>query len=181
MKVAVYFATGYEEVEALAVVDVLRRGGVDVSMVGVTGKTVVSARQISINMDQTIDEVNHDEIDMMVLPGGIPGVDNLKVNETLVQNLKAFKKEGKWIAAICAGPSILGELGLLEGEKATCYPGYEEALVGATVVNERAVVSNKIITGKGAGAALEFGLTILSVIKGEEVANKVAKGMIITE
>ncbi|WP_054739015.1 DJ-1 family glyoxalase III [Cellulosilyticum ruminicola] len=181
MKVAVYFATGYEEVEALAVVDVLRRGGVDVSMVGVTGKAVASARQISINMDQTIDEVNHDEIDMMVLPGGIPGVDNLKANETLVENLKAFKKEGKWIAAICAGPTILGELGLLEGEKATCYPGCEDALTGATVVNERAVVSNKIITGKGAGAALEFGLAILSVIKGEEAACKIAKAMIVSE
>ena len=181
MKVAVYFATGYEEVEALAVVDVLRRGGVDVSMVGVTGKSVASARQISINMDQTIDEVNHDEIDMMVLPGGIPGVDNVKANETLIQNLKAFKKEGKWIAAICAGPTILGELGLLEGEKATCYPGCEDALVGATVVNERTVISNKIITGKGAGAALEFGLAILSVIKGEEAAHKIAKAMIVTE
>lgn len=181
MKVAVYFATGYEEVEALAVVDVLRRGGIDVTMVGVTGKSVASARNISINMDQTIEEVDHSQIDMMVLPGGIPGVDNLKTNDTVVKNLKAFKQEGKWLAAICAGPSILGELGLLEGEKATCYPGFEDKLVGAEVVGERAVVSGKVITGKGAGAALEFGLTILSVIKGEEAAKKIAKAMIIAE
>lgn len=181
MKVAVYFATGYEEVEALSVVDVLRRGGVEVSMVGVTGKTVASARQISINMDQTIDEVDHSQIDMMVLPGGLPGVDNLKVSETLVKHLKAFKEEGKWLAAICAGPSVLGELGLLQGEKATCFPGFEDKLLGAEVVNERAVVSNHVITGKGAGAALEFALTILSVIKGKEAADKVAKSMIIIE
>lgn len=181
MKVAVYFATGYEEVEALAVVDVLRRGGVDVSMVGVTGKSVASARQISINMDQTIEEVDHSQIDMMVLPGGLPGVDNLKANETVVQNLKAFKKEGKWLAAICAAPSILGELGLLEGEKATCYPGFEDKLLGAQVVNERTVISGKVITGKGAGTALEFGLAILSVIKEKELAHKVAKGMIVID
>ncbi len=181
MKVAVYFATGYEEVEALAVVDVLRRGGVEVIMVGVTGKSVVSGRNISINMDQTIEEVDHSQIDMMILPGGIPGVDNLKANEIVVKNLKAFKEEGKWLAAICAGPTILGELGLLEGEKATCYPGCEDKLLGAEVVDEGAVVSGKVITGKGVGTALEFGLTILSVVKGEELANKMAKAMVVID
>jgi len=178
MKIAVYFATGYEEVEALSVVDILRRGNVEVIMVGVDGKTVVSARQVSINMDVTIDEVNHDEIDMIVLPGGLPGVDNLMKNETLVQQLKNFKAQDKWLAAICAGPSVLGKLGLLEGEKATCYPGFEDKLLGCEYTGERVELSHHIITGIGAGAALDFGYKILEVFQGKELAEKIRKAMI---
>lgn len=178
MKVAVYFATGYEEVEALAVVDVLRRGNVEVVMVGVDGKAVVSGRGISINMDATIDEINHDEIDMMVLPGGIPGVDNLIKNETVVKELKAFKEQGKWLAAICAAPSILGKLGLLQGEKATCYPGYEDELTGCQHTGERVEVSHHIVTGKGAGTALDFGYKILEVLKDKDLADQIRKAMI---
>ena len=178
MKVAVYFATGYEEVEALSVVDVLRRGDIEVVMVGVDGKTVVSSHQVSINMDVQIDEVNHEEIDMMVLPGGVPGVYNLAKNETLVKQLKAFKEQGKWLAAICAAPSVLGNLGLLQGEKATCYPGFEDKLLGCEHLEDRVVVSNHIVTGKGAGAALEFGYKILEVLKDKEISDKIRKAMI---
>lgn len=179
MKVAVYFATGYEEIEALSVVDVLRRAGVDVKMVGVTGRTVLSGRQISLNMDAIIEEINPNEVDMIVLPGGVPGVDHLMENDLLVHQLKSFKEQDKYIAAICAAPSILGKLGLLKGEKATCYPGYEEFLEGCQVVDERVVVSNHIITGKGAGASLEFALAILEVIEGKEAAQKIAQGMLV--
>lgn len=178
MKVAVYFATGYEEIEALAVVDVLRRGKVEVSMVGVSSKTVVSARGISINMDTTLDEVNHEEIDMMVLPGGVPGIINLESNEKLINQLKSFKEQGKWLAAICAAPSILGTHGLLVGEKATCYPNYESKLVGCEHIDEKVVVSGKIVTGQGAGAALEFAFKILEVLQGKEIADEVRKAMI---
>lgn len=178
MKVAVYFATGYEEIEALAVVDVLRRGNIEVSMVGVNSKTVVSARGISINMDTTLDELNHDEIDMMVLPGGVPGVINLEASEKLMSELKSFKEKGKWLAAICAAPSILGNQGLLVGEKATCYPNYESKLIGCEHVDERVVVSGKIVTGKGAGTAIDFALKILEVLESKEVADKVRKSMI---
>ncbi|MBU3805165.1 MAG: DJ-1/PfpI family protein [Candidatus Cellulosilyticum pullistercoris] len=178
MKVAVYFATGYEEIEALAVVDVLRRGNIEVSMVGVNSKTVVSARGISINMDTTLDELNHDEIDMMVLPGGVPGVINLESSEKLMSELKSFKEKGKWLAAICAAPSILGNQGLLVGEKATCYPNYESKLIGCEHVDERVVVSGKIVTGKGAGTAIDFALKILEVLESKEVADKVRKSMI---
>lgn len=178
MKVAVYFATGYEEIEALAVVDVLRRGNVEVSMVGVSGKTVVSARGISINMDTTLDEMNHDEIDMMVLPGGVPGIINLEANEKLMSELKSFKEKGKWLAAICAAPSILGNQGLLVGEKATCYPNYESKLMGCEHVDEKVVVSGKIVTGKGAGVAIDFALKILEVLVSKEVSDQVRKSMI---
>ncbi len=178
MKVAVYFATGYEEVEALSVVDILRRGGVEVLMVGADGKKVVSSRNhVNINMDILVEEVNHEEIDMMVLPGGIPGVDNLIANETLVENLKAFKEKGKWLAAICAAPSVLGRLGLLKGEQATCYPGYENQLLGCEHVAERVVVSNHVITAVGAGASLDFGYKILEMIKGKELSDKIRAGM----
>ena len=178
MKVAVYFATGYEEVEALSVVDILRRGGVEVLMVGADGKKVVSSRNhVNINMDILVEEVNHEEIDMMVLPGGIPGVDNLIANETLVENLKAFKEKGKWLAAICAAPSVLGRLGLLKGEQATCYPGYEEQLLDCEHVAERVVVSNHVITAVGAGASLDFGYKILEMIKGKELSDKIRTAM----
>lgn len=178
MKVAVYFATGYEEVEALSVVDVLRRGGVEVLMVGADGKKVVSSRNnVHINMDALVEEINHEEIDMMVLPGGVPGVDNLMNNETLVNQLKCFKEQGKWLAGICAAPSILGKLGLLKGEKATCYPGYEEALLECEHVAERLVVSNHVITAIGAGASLDFGYKILEMLKGKDLADKIRGAM----
>lgn len=178
MKAAVYFATGFEEVEALAPVDILRRGKVEVVMVGVSGKTVVSARNISVNMDTTIEEFDYNTVDMIVIPGGIPGVPNLEANEKVLESVKAFKKEGKWIAAICAGPSLLGKAELLAGEKATCYPGYEEFLLGAEHTGERVVRSGKVITGIGAGASLEFGYELLSALQGNEAAEKVRKGMI---
>ena len=178
MKVAVYFATGYEEIEALSVVDVLRRGGVEVLMVGADGKMAVNSRNnVSINMDALIEEVDHKEIDMMVLPGGVPGVDNLMANEALVANLKDFKEQVKWLAAICAAPSILGKLELLKGEKATCYPGYEQELIGCEHVAERVVVSNHLITSVGAGASLDFGYKILEVIKGKELSDKIRAAM----
>lgn len=179
MKVAVYFATGYEEIEALSVVDVLRRGGIEVIMVGVDGKTVVSSHGIGIQMDALIDEIDHDELEMMVLPGGVPGVNNLAQNPTLIENLKKFKAAGKWIAAICAAPGVvLGELGFLENEKATCYPGYEDKLLGGQYVDEKVVVSHKIITAKGAGVSLEFGYKLLEVLKNKDLAESIKHKMI---
>lgn len=179
MKVAVYFGTGYEEIEALSVVDILRRGKVEVTMVGVNGKTVVSSRGVSINMDKTIDEVDHAEIDMMVLPGGVPGVNHLEENSMLIEQLRCFKEQNKWLAAICAAPSILGKHGLLNGEVATCYPGYEKQLIGCQYVEDGVVVSNHIVTGKGAGYSISFALKLLEIIRGEEAANEVKRGMLI--
>lgn len=179
MKVVVCFATGYEEVEALATVDVLRRAGIEVVMTGVDGAVVSSGRNIKIHMDELIERVKWPEIDMIMLPGGLPGVDNLIANEVLCENLKDFKEKGKWIGAICAAPSMLGKLGLLKGERATCYPGFEETLEGAVVTHERVTVSHKIVTGIGAGASLEFAFAVLEVLKGNEVAQKLKKAMMI--
>lgn len=179
MKVVVFFATGYEEVEALSVVDVLRRGGVEVIMAGVDGYEVTSARNITVKMDQKADEINYDEVGMVVLPGGLPGVDHLFASEFVKEKVLEFKKADKWIAAICAGPSVLGKFGVLEGEKATCYPNFEQFLYGATHVEDRTVVSNKIVTGKGAGASFEFALKLLEVIAGKEKADQIKQSMLV--
>ena len=178
MKVAVFFGAGYEEIEALAVVDILRRGNVEVTMVGVKEKTVVGAHEISVNMDTTVEEINYEAFDMIVLPGGVPGVNHLMACESLMEALKQFKAQNKWIAAICAAPSILGQLGLLKGEEAICYPGYEEKLIGCKVSTKQVVVSGKIVTAKGAGVALDFGYKLLEIIQGEGLSNKIRTGMI---
>ncbi|WP_053984735.1 DJ-1 family glyoxalase III [Niameybacter massiliensis] len=179
MKVVVFFATGYEEVEALSVVDILRRGGVEVIMAGVDGDVVSSARGIKVQMDQKAEDINYDEIGMVVLPGGLPGVDNLFASELVKARVLEFKSADKWIAAICAGPSVLGKFGILEGEKATCYPGFEQFLYGATHSEERTVVSNKIVTGIGAGASLKFALKLLEVVKGVDKAEEIKGAMLI--
>ena len=178
MKAVVYFVPGFEEVEALAVVDVLRRGGVEVTMAGVEGMSVTSAHQITIQMDAMFSEIDHETVDMMILPGG-PGTARYNDCKELIHLLKKFKVEGKWLAAICAAPSILGQAGLLQGEKAICYPGYEEELIGAEVVREKVVVSNHIVTAVGAGAALDFGIKILEILKGREVSNTIRERMIV--
>ncbi|MGL6173362.1 MAG: DJ-1 family glyoxalase III [Cellulosilyticaceae bacterium] len=178
MSVVVCFASGYEEVEALATVDVLRRAGVEVLMVGINGRSIVSSRNISINMDRELDEVEWDKIEMIVLPGGIPGVDNLFADKKLCEVIKNFKEQEKWIGAICAAPSILGRLGILIGENVTCYPGFEKFLEGATVTHERVTKSNKIITGIGAGASFEFAFCLLETLKGKQVADELKKAMI---
>ena len=178
MKVAVFFAKGFEEIEALAVVDVLRRGKVDVVMVGVEEKRVESARGIQIEMDQLLSEVNIQEIGMLVLPGG-KGVEKLEESVRLKEIIRTFEKENKYITAICAAPSLLGKLGILQGHKATCYPGFEKYLEGATYTGERVVESGKVITGIGVGAALHFGLKLLEVLKGKEESEKIRKAMLI--
>ncbi len=176
-KAVMYFAEGYEEVEALTVVDILRRANVEVILAGVYEKTVVSAHQISLNMDTTIEDVDHTSVDMIILPGGANGVENMFRSQHVLEHIKKFDEEKKLIAAICAAPSILGRLGLLKERKATCYPGFEKYLEGCTVVPEKVVVSDHIITAQAVGAAMEFGLTLLERLEGQEIKEKIKKAM----
>ncbi len=158
-----FLADGFEEIEALATVDILRRADVPVLTVGVTGQAVEGAHGIRVEADILPENVEPDKMEGMILPGGIPGTPNLEKSEA-VQNLIDFAVENNlWLAAICAAPSILGKKGLLEGKKATCYPGFEEYLTGAKV-GGRVCVDGNIITGQGAGATLEFAYTILKAI-----------------
>ncbi|MHC1748867.1 MAG: DJ-1 family glyoxalase III [Cellulosilyticaceae bacterium] len=178
MKAIIYFAEGYEEVEAIATVDVLRRAKIEVIMVGIDGKIIESSRGIKINMDMEIEQVTYEDVDLLVIPGGMPGVSNLEKNEKVKKSLENFNEEGKLIGAICAAPSLLGKLGILKGKKATCYPGFEMYLKDAEYCDEKVVVDANIITAKGAGVSLDFAYSIVEIMKGKELAKELRKAMI---
>ncbi len=179
MKVYVMLADGFEEIEALTAVDVLRRGEVETIMVSVKDeKTVASARNIQVIADTTLDQIKVEQEDMIVLPGGGRGVDGLENTRPLIEMLKAHQVKKGLLAAICAGPSIPGKLGFYRGVKATCYPGFEKYLEGAQVTDEDVVVDQNLITARGAGVSLAFAYAILSIIKGHELTEKISKAMI---
>ena len=179
MKVAVHFAEGFEEIEALAPVDILRRAEIECVTVSVTGnKEVSSTRGVKVLADKLIDDVDYSDIDMLILPGGMPGTKNLGQSKKLLEIILKFYNEKKWLAAICAAPSVFGELGILKNETAVCYPGVEEKLEGANIGSEKCVVSNKIITSKGPGTAMDFSFKIVEVLKNIETAEKLKKEMI---
>lgn len=176
--VYVFLAKGFEEIEALAPVDVLRRAGIAVKTVGVTGKRVSGAHGISVNCDITISEADFDELDGIILPGGMPGTTNLEADETVQNFIDFAAQNGKIIGAICAAPMILGHKGLLRGKNAVCFTGFEKELSGARVLDRPAVRDGNIVTGWGAGGALDFALLYLEAIAdSEEIAKKMARNM----
>lgn len=178
-KIAIFFAEGFEEIEALTVVDLCRRAGITADMVSVTHSLhVTGSHGISVVMDKMLVEVDFDELDMLVLPGGMPGTLNLKKVPALMEQVKAFAESGKYIAAICAAPSVFGSLGLLKGKNACCYPGFEEELVGANVSLASYEVDNNIITSRGMGCAIDFSLAIISALVGTEKAEEISTGII---
>lgn len=180
-KTAVFFGTGFEEIEALAVVDILRRAGVDTSMVSITGeRSVTGSHSIKVEMDALLGEINFDELDLIVLPGGMPGTKNLEACEPLMKQVDAFVAQDKLVAAICAAPSILGHRGILKGKKACSYPTFEDHLEGAEVMRQPAVIDGNIITGRGMGAAVPFGLAVLERLQGRESAMKMAERIVYT-
>lgn len=159
----VFLADGFEEIEALGTVDILRRAGVPVLTVGTNGETAEGTHGIRVFADISIDEVEPDKMEGMILPGGIPGTPNLEKNEK-VQALLDFADANRlWICAICAAPSILGKKGLLSGKRATCYPGFEDTLSGA-ILSEGVCTDGHIITGQGAGKSLDFAFAILEAL-----------------
>lgn len=169
----VFLANGFEEVEALTPVDVLRRGGVDVKTVGIGDDVIVGSHGIPVVADLDEDEVDFEALSGVVLPGGMPGTRNLDASETVKAALAAANEKGALIAAICAAPSVLGHNGLLKGKRATCFPGFESELIGAILCDDLAVTDGNVITGKGAGAALPFALALLAYLKGADVAANV--------
>lgn len=171
----VFLADGFEEIEAIAPIDMLRRAGLEVKTVGIWKRVVTSGRGISVTADILDSEAVFDKLQMIVLPGGMPGAENL-YNSEIVKKLIAFSNENKlYIGAICAAPFILGKMGLLKGVKATCYPGYEKDLEGAMIENKSVVADKNFITAKGAGVAIEFGLALVSALCGKEKADKIQK------
>jgi len=178
-KVYEFLANGFEEIEALAPVDILRRGGVDVKTVSVTASLAVeSAHGITITADCHIDDIDPTEADLLILPGGMPGAQNLLDHEGVCAAMVHQHEEGKLIGAICAAPMVLGQLGILNGRRATCYPGFERLLDGADYTAELITVDGNITTGRGPGAAMEFGYQLLSNFATQEVIEEMKKRMI---
>ncbi len=169
-----FLAEGFEEVEALAPLDLIRRAGLEIKTVGVGSKTVVGSHGIPVIADMTADEFSDNKPDMVILPGGMPGTKNLDANETVHKAIADAVKNDAYVCAICAAPMIFGKLGLVRGKNAVCYPGFEEYLDGATVPDEKVVRDGKIITAKGMGAAIEFGLAIVAALKDEKTADSLA-------
>lgn len=173
-----FLADGFEEIEALATLDILRRAQIEIKTVSIKSTNIVSGSHgISVAADITIDDVDENTLSGVILPGGMPGTTNLLNSDKVLQLVKLSFDKGLLTAAICAAPMILGKMGLLEGKTATCYPGFEEHLKGAEISDDFAVVSQNIITAKGAGAAFEFAFKIIEFIKGEETVETLKRSM----
>lgn len=178
-KVYEFLANGCEDIEALAPVDILRRGGVEVVTVSITASlSVETAHGVTVEADCHVADIDLSDADMLVLPGGMPGATNLMESEIVCSALVAQHKAGRLIGAICAAPMVLGKLGLLEGKRATCYPGFEQFLDGATPTGDLVTVDGNITTAKGPGAAMAFGYQLLSNFVPEQTVEALKKGMI---
>jgi len=176
--VYVFLADGFEDIEALAPIDILRRANVDVKTVGVTGKEVTSSHGVTVKADISVSDIKLDsDLELIVLPGGMPGTLNLEASVGVQKAINFCAANDKYIAAICAAPSILGHKGLLKGKKATCFPGFEKDLVGADACSGLVVIDGKFITGKGPGACIEFGLKLAEILVSADAALNIKAGM----
>ena len=174
----IFLAEGFEEIEALTPLDLLRRAGLPVTTVGVGGKVVTGSHGISVTADILDTELHDDKPDMVVLPGGMPGTMNLDASPVVHAAISAAVDTGAYLAAICAAPSILGKRGLLSGKKAVCFPGFEDTLLGAVIAGDKVAVDGRTITAKGMGAAMDFGLQLVACFKGDEAASALRHAVI---
>ena len=173
--VYILLGRGFEETEAVAPYDVLHRGGVDVRFAGVGGRTVSGGHGIEITCACTVEEIDLENTEMIVVPGGMGGVESIEKSSAAMELVKKAYDAGKRIAAICAGPRVLAGLGILDGVQAVCYPGMENEMAGGLMTQDQpAVTCGRVTTGRAAGTALDFGLELLTVLKGRETAQKVA-------
>lgn len=176
--VYILLAEGFEEIEALAPADLLRRAGISVALVGVGGMEVRGGHGITVRADLVLSQVELEDMQLLVLPGGRVGVDTLRGEPAVLDLIRAAAKRQIPLGAICAGPTLLGELGLLQDRQAVCYPGLEGALTGAQIQPNRQVVQDDfILTGRAAGASLDFGLALIRRLRGPEKAREVARGI----
>lgn len=179
MKVFVFLAEGFEEIEAIAPIDIFRRAGLEVTTVSITGnKEVRGAHNIPVIADALFSDTDYATNDLLYLPGGMPGTSNLDAHKGLKQLIRKQTQAGKPVAAICAAPSILGKMGLLEGKEAICYPGFEKFLAGATLSGQTIAKAGNILTAKGAGVAIPFALKIVEELKGKEASEHIAGSII---
>lgn len=178
-KTAIFLADGFEEIEALTVVDLLRRAGIEITTVSVTETlSVTGSHNIPVAADELFEDYDFDGVDMLILPGGQPGTRNLFAHEALKEKIKEFNADGKMLSAICAAPTVYGKMGLLEGKKATCYPGCEGDLLGADTMAAEVVKDGNFITSRGMGTAIPFGLAIIEHFQGKEAADTMAEKIV---
>ncbi len=178
--ITVHLAEGFEEIEAISIIDVLRRAEFKVEVVSITGELeVTGSHNIKVTADAFFEDIDYSVIDMIVLPGGMPGAANLKAHSGLREQILNFNDSVKPLAAICAAPMVFGNLGLLKEKQATCYPGFEDELHGAIITGEAVAEAGNIITGKGAGVAIKFALKIVEKFNGKEVADELGAKMIV--
>jgi len=177
-KIMVPLAYGLEEIEAIAGIDVLRRADIEVITVSLGDLKVKGAHDIIVLADKSIDEVDVDEFDGILLPGGMPGSTNLRDDKRVINMIKSLNESGKLVSAICAAPIVLERAGVLKGRKATGYPGFDGEMPSCNYTGDRVVVDNNVITGKGPGAALEFAFEVVNYLVGEETVNRLKEEMI---
>ena len=178
--VYMFLGTGFEETEAVAPLDLLRRAGVEIQTVGINGKIVYGSHDIGIEADITIDQMDLNSVEMVILPGGLGGVASARASKETMAALDYAWKNGKYVAAICAGPTVLADLGITDGKNATCFPGCENSMGNAALVPDAACVRDgKLITGTSAGCAIPFGLALIAALKGQEAAEKIRQQIVI--
>ena len=178
--VYVLLGTGFEETEAIAPIDLLRRAGVSVLTVGVDGKTVMGSHNIPVVADIEISQMDLTNLEMIVLPGGLGGVATARSSQSALEALRFAWDNDKYVAAICAGPTVLADLGITDGKQATCYPGCEDSMGTARMINDAPCVQDgKLITGASAGCAIPFGLKLVEALKGAETAQRIAAQIVI--
>ena len=177
--VYILLGSGFEETEAVAPCDLMRRAGIEVCLVGVDGEYVRSSHGITVKTDCTLSEVDLDAAEMVVLPGGLRGVQTLLASREALDIVKTAWAAGKYVAAICAAPTVLASVGIVGTSRATCYPGMEDRMGEArTCPDQRVVVDGRLITGRAAGSSIDFGLALITALRGEETANKIAAGIV---
>lgn len=177
--VYLFLAPGFEEIEALTVVDLLRRAGISITTISISNtRNVTGAHDICVSADTLFEDVDFSDGDMFILPGGAPGTCNLNAFEPLKELLKKAYEDKKWIGAICAAPMVLGHLGFLEGRKATCYPGFEKDLLGAVHSTNPVIVDGNIITSRGLGTAIDFAGELIALLKERDVSAQIKKQII---
>ena len=171
--------TGFEETEAIAPLDLLRRAGVEIQTVGINGKVIYGGHGIGVETDIEIGQLDLTALEMIILPGGLGGVASIRACDAAMEAVRFAWENGKYTAAICAGPTVLADLGIVDGKNATCYPGCEENMGSAKMVEAPAVTDGKLITGTSAGCAVPFGLALIAALKGQEEADRIAKQIVI--
>ncbi len=171
--------TGFEETEAIAPLDMLRRAGVQVLTVGVNGKKIIGSHGIPVEADILLEELDLTDLEMLILPGGLGGVTSVRASKPALEALRFAWENGHYVAAICAGPTVLADLGITQGKTCVCYPGCEDGMGDANMVCQAVVTDGKLITGASAGCAIPFGLALVEALRGAEAAQAIARQIVI--